>query len=545
MAPPHRSETIQREGRTEVAVRGIRKSQFQSVKRAAIICNVPRTTLRRRLQGCPARLGSRSKFRLLLESEEAALIIWIHSMEKRGFPPFLIDVQRMAQTLLSQRPTNKTIGKNWVYKFIQQHPELDTRLARSYDAQRAKNEDPKTLAEWFQRFQSTRLQYGIADEDIYNFDETGFAMGILRLAASKVVVSSDTVGRATVIQPGDRKWVTVIETINASGWCLPPFVILDGKVHQSTWYTTGIPHDWTLAVSDNGWTNDALGLEFIQHFDKWTRDRTSGVYRLLVLDGHGSHSTPEFEQFCAQNKIITICMPPHSSHLLQPLDVACFSALKLTYSKQVRQLAQQGILHIDKQDFLLMYAKARTTIHNELTILSGFRATGLVPFNPDRVLSTITITKTPSPPTTSYGPTSSPWQSETPRNTSQVGKQMHLVQEAIERLSQSPTGPLSKVAKAASTAFSLVALQAQRIAELEAANEYLQSKKKRKKQYIQRGGSLQVQEAIEIVQNRNRVPQPATVDPYEQPRQRAPSRCSRCGSLNHTARTCSLVQYLS
>jgi hypothetical protein len=35
-------------------------------------------------------------------------------------------------------------------------------------------------------------------------------------ATSKVVISSDTIGRATVVQLGNREWVTTIEYINAS-----------------------------------------------------------------------------------------------------------------------------------------------------------------------------------------------------------------------------------------------------------------------------------------------------------------------------------------
>jgi hypothetical protein len=50
-------------------------------------------------------------------------------------------------------------------------------------------------------------------------------------ATSKVVTSSNTVGQAVVVQPGNRDWVTTIESINASGWCLLPFVILSRKLH--------------------------------------------------------------------------------------------------------------------------------------------------------------------------------------------------------------------------------------------------------------------------------------------------------------------------
>jgi hypothetical protein len=50
-------------------------------------------------------------------------------------------------------------------------------------------------------------------------------------ATSKVVTSSNTVGWAATVQLGNRDWVTIIECINASGWCLLLFVILSGKQH--------------------------------------------------------------------------------------------------------------------------------------------------------------------------------------------------------------------------------------------------------------------------------------------------------------------------
>jgi DDE superfamily endonuclease len=156
---------------------------------------------------------------------------------------------------------------------------------------------------------------------------------------SKVITSSDTISRAINIQPGNRDWVTTIECINASGWCLPPFVILPGKLHQASWYRD-MPADWILAVSDNGWTTDELGLLWLKHFDKHTASRTTRVYRLLIIDGHNSHATPEFDQYCTQNKIISLCMPTHSSHLLQPLDVSCYSSLKRAYGREIAELAR-------------------------------------------------------------------------------------------------------------------------------------------------------------------------------------------------------------
>jgi hypothetical protein len=107
----------------------------------------------------------------------------------------------------------------------------------------------------------------------------------------------------------------------------------------------------------------------------------------LILDGHGSHNAPEFDQFCTENSIIPLYMPAHSSHLLQPLDVSCFSSLKQAYRQEVEKRIGLDINHIDKSEFLTIYPSVHTAALSERNIQSGFRATGLVPYNPEQVLA--------------------------------------------------------------------------------------------------------------------------------------------------------------
>ncbi|KAF7579474.1 hypothetical protein PtrM4_037140 [Pyrenophora tritici-repentis] len=145
----------------------------------------------------------------------------------------------------------------------------------------------------------------------------------------------------------------MIQGVNAIGWAIPPFIIFQGKNHLSAWYKEdNLPYDWVIAVSENGWTTNTLSLEWLKHFDAHTKRRTVGSYRLLVIDGHESHNSLEFQQYCKENKIITLCMPPHSSHLLQPLDVGCFSPLKKAYGRQAENLMRNKINHITKLKFL-------------------------------------------------------------------------------------------------------------------------------------------------------------------------------------------------
>jgi hypothetical protein len=51
-------------------------------------------------------------------------------------------------------------------------------------------------------------------------------------------------------------------------------------------------------------------------------------------------------------------MPPHSSHLLQPLDVGCFSPLKRAYGSQIESLIRSHINHITKLEFLPAFKAA-------------------------------------------------------------------------------------------------------------------------------------------------------------------------------------------
>ena len=69
-----------------------------------------------------------------------------------------------------------------------------------------------------------RAKYGIDDADIYNFDKTGFMIGIIGL--HMVVIHANRQGRSKAIQPGNREWATAIVCISGEGVALPLFLVL-------------------------------------------------------------------------------------------------------------------------------------------------------------------------------------------------------------------------------------------------------------------------------------------------------------------------------
>ncbi|EKV05399.1 hypothetical protein PDIG_83780 [Penicillium digitatum PHI26] len=451
----------------------------------------------------------------------------------------------MANVLRSHRGINppSTVGKNWVTNYIKRHPNLSSRFSRRYNYERAKCEDPKIIGEWFTLVQKTILQYGIDNDDIYNFDETGFAMGLT--ATAKVITRSEYYGRRSLLQPGNREWVTAIECTNASGWALPPCIIFKGKVFIESWFDN-LPNDWRFEVSPNGWTSDEIGLRWLEKlFIPSTYSRTKGQYRLLILDGHGSHLTPKFDELCEKNNIIPICMPAHSSHLLQPLDIGCFAVLKRSYGQLVEKKMRLGVNHIDKLDFLEAYPVARLEAFKSETIQNSFTAAGLVPLYPDRVLSKLNIQlRTPTPPS-SRG---SEWEPKTPTNHIQLLKQASSIKALLRQRSRSPPSPLNsainQVLKACQMTMQSAAILEKEVHDLRSENEKKKQKKTRSRKQIPATEGLSVQEATALIVQPEEViepPRPQVRAHREAPllpRTRALPKCGACGNQGHRRDAC-------
>ena len=183
--------------------------------------------LRRRQKGTQSRRDTIPNSRRLSDLEEQIIVQFILDLDSRGFPPRLRGVEDMANRLLADRDA-PTVGKRWASNFVGRHPNLKTRFFRKYDYQRAKCEDPTIICDWFRLVENTIAKYGITLADIYNFDETGFMMGVI--ASGMVVTGAERCGKAKSVQPGNREWVTIIQAINAEGWAIAPFIVVAGPI---------------------------------------------------------------------------------------------------------------------------------------------------------------------------------------------------------------------------------------------------------------------------------------------------------------------------
>ena len=163
-----------------LAISDISSRRVKSVKRAAEIYNVPRLTLQTQRARIPLRADCEPNSKKMNKLEEEAIVRRIIEESDQGFAPTKQSVREMADTLLQARGA-EPVGKNWVDNFVKRTPEVKQRWSRPYDYQRAKCEDPAIIKRWFDVVKEWKQKWGIIDDDIYNFDETGFMMGKILL----------------------------------------------------------------------------------------------------------------------------------------------------------------------------------------------------------------------------------------------------------------------------------------------------------------------------------------------------------------------------
>jgi DDE superfamily endonuclease/Tc5 transposase DNA-binding domain len=362
-----------------------------SYRKVAERYGVSRETLRRLHQEISVpREQYKSEQRKITQEQERELVSYIEQLTARRLQPTREMVQNFASAIAKQ-----PMSKSWVSRFLNSNQTAITpHWAPAMDKVRHHADSEDKYRQFFQLVAEKMEEYNIKQRNTYNMDEKGFLLGVL--GRSKRIFSKakwDSREVRTALQDGNREWITLLACICADGSALPPAILFAAanKAIQSAWVEDieAIQHQVFISSSPNGWTNNDIGLAWLEQvFNRYTKVKAKRSWRLLILDGHGSHITMDFINFCHQNRILLLVFPPHSTHTLQPLDVVMFKPLSTAYSKALTQYLHnaQGLVSVKKGDFFLLFWQAWTESFQEQTILKSFEATGLWPLNPEAIL---------------------------------------------------------------------------------------------------------------------------------------------------------------
>lgn len=351
--------------------------------------NIPVSTLWRKYhKKNPKKFGGQPILNYL---EEQAIVDAITTAAEWGYPYEKEDIKCLVKSYLDRagktvkKFVNNMPGKDWCKDFLTRHSDvLKVRLAENIKRARA-GVSRQILNEYFDR-----LAHSLEDvppENLINYDETNFVDDPGR---PKVVIRR-TMKHAEKVCDSTKSAHSVMFAVTASGVMLPQYVVYKSDNLWSTW-TQGGPEGCIYNRSKSGWFDQSL-------FEDWFFKVIVPYYRrqtgpkAIIGDNLASHLSVAVIRKCQAENIRFMFLPANSTHLTQPLDVACFRPIKIAWRKELKiwKNSNPGVLQKDHFPRILKKTMKAISISAEKNIKSGFEATGLCPLNRDKVLSKIPV----------------------------------------------------------------------------------------------------------------------------------------------------------
>ena len=325
--------------------------------------------------------------------DEDALVSYLIYMAERGFPLTRTMTKAFAWAIAKRSDRQDRFnpetgpGEHWWVNFRKRHPRLALRKADKLERSRAEALSPEIVKEYFELLKALLERNGLMNSprQLYNCDETFLPLDYTR---EKVVTLKNTKYVYAQSQ-GTTDHITVLCAASAAGIPLPPFIIYP-KCFPGGQYRFDGPDDALYGKSESGWIDSELFLAWLKKiFLKYVVTQRPVI---LFTDGHKTHMTLDVIDLCRENGIVLFCLPPHTTHALQPLDVAVFKSLKDHFSKSVRALAfSKPNFVVSKRDFARVFKGPFERAFSITNIKSGFSKSGIFPFNPDAVATAKTV----------------------------------------------------------------------------------------------------------------------------------------------------------
>jgi len=323
---------------------------------------------------------------ILTAAEEQKLVDYAFEMSKIGYGQTKQQILTMVQKILKKdgrlnpfkddRP-----GKKWWQLFLKRHPEVTLRVPELLQQARAQACNAEKISLWFSDFDQFLITHDLKDKacSIWNADESGFS---LCPKSGKVVAP---VGCRAVygIASNSKEQITTLCAISAAGNVIPPMHIFPGERFRGYNPMQNCTEGAYFGRSPKGWISTELFYGWLaNHFSRHVSERPV----VLLVDGHTCHIDIEVSKLCQTNKMHLYCLPPHTSHMTQPLDVGFFKPLKVAWSKACEsfKLDHPGYF-VDKKVFAEVFKRAWIESTKMSNIVSAFKAAGICPLNPSAI----------------------------------------------------------------------------------------------------------------------------------------------------------------
>ena len=303
--------------------------------------------------------------------------------------------------------------------------------------------DEDTLNRYYDLLEETLKANDLLDKPacIYNCDEIGLPLSPKSVKVVSKVGSKDP----SSITGNTKSQITVLACANATGRAIPPFVIYDRRTLNPELTRNEVPGT-LYGLSPKGWIDRSLFNDWF--FDLFLLNIPTARPVLLLMDGHSAHYCPEVIRAAASEKVVLFTLPPHTTHLTQPLDKGCFAPLKVEWRQRCHEFyAENPGKIVSRYDFNDIFRDVWMQGMSMRNIISAFKTTGVYPLSRQVIkkvvgenFSSFQPESLPSKSGLAYIPLYSPVRPRIPRETQNADQ---LNPDAFESHSSSEEDPES------------------------------------------------------------------------------------------------------
>ncbi|CAF1524853.1 unnamed protein product [Adineta steineri] len=368
------------------ALDAVRSKELKPLDAAKNNNNIPLATLYARLSGTRGN-GPRGAKTILSSEEESFLVQTIEIFEKWQLPLLqnnVIDIARAYMLELGKKINQTAPLTDWFASFMHRHHDLKLTKCENLEKTRSVSCTPLIIQRWFETLHGVLSKHKLLDRPnaIFNVDESGF----FNDPGRRSVVVRRSTKRVISSQSGSGKeMTTVLICTSASGKLLPPYIVYAGTHLWNTWICKNSFAGTRYNTSLSGWVEEHIFFDWLsQHFIPYVEDIAKPV--LLIFDGHKAHISTRIIKLAMDHHIELLCLPPHSTTVLQPLDVVTLAKIKTAWRKLLTaHNTQTNSQKIDKKKFSYLIGNLWRSHILPSHCSSGFSRAGIYPYDPRAV----------------------------------------------------------------------------------------------------------------------------------------------------------------
>ena len=395
-SPEQDQPEMSRDMKLEAAIRMVKAGGVRGT--VARHYGLSATTLSRHLSGNLKKKGGQPVFTPQQErvfvDHLLKLSDWLVPISRKSFQSYIHFYLKSVGKNVPRFKDNKP-GKDWAYSFFKRNKQVTERRSTVITPAKALV-TVDSLRQFFDLLKPQLTGDDAIDPScILNYDETNLTND----PGSEVVIVRRSQKNNRKIKKKSKAGFSVMFAGSADGVMLPPYVVYKSTNKTGTvnpkWMEGCQPPHAYYDTAEKGWFK-------MKQFDRWFQvivlpwaNKSPDKRKLVIGDNLSAHFSPKVFELCRQNNISFKCLPPNTTHFLQPLDVAVFSPLKKKWRSILDQWKESNPrASYNKQEFSHRLGQLMEDA-NQKNVKSGFEATGICPFNVEKAIKCMPLNEQP------------------------------------------------------------------------------------------------------------------------------------------------------